>query len=141
MICFLSKYIRTVFMVFHWPRHQFLCISGDVFIHHSNLLHRSDENHSDKGRRAFLCAYNTKSNSPVIESAYPSYNKLKIVRRNYLVLCLHLSKERAFHLQCLQILTGGKVLEALWCFILICVNFLNFYNISKMHNEDVYFSI
>jgi len=49
-------------------------------MHHSNLLHRSDENTSDKGRRAFLCAYNAKSNSPVIASEYPSYNKLKTVR-------------------------------------------------------------
>lgn len=52
---------------------------GDALFFHCNLLHRSDQNRSDRGRLALICCYNAASNSPFGESKQPSYSKLDIV--------------------------------------------------------------
>lgn len=51
---------------------------GSAIFFHSNLLHRSDQNHSDHPRWAFICCYNTKHNDPYIESKHPCYSALEI---------------------------------------------------------------
>ena len=44
----------------------------------SNVLHRSDQNRSDRPRWAFICCYNTKHNDPYEESRHPRYSPLEI---------------------------------------------------------------
>ncbi len=43
-----------------------------------NLLHRSDQNTSEKPRWAFICCYNTKHNDPYKDSRHPRYTPLEI---------------------------------------------------------------
>lgn len=50
---------------------------GDAVFFHANLLHRSDQNHSQNPRWAFICCYNTRSNNPYKESRHPQYTKLE----------------------------------------------------------------
>lgn len=52
---------------------------GDAIFFHSNLLHRSDQNKSDKPRWSMICCYNAKSNDPYKESHHPRYAPLKVV--------------------------------------------------------------
>lgn len=49
---------------------------GDVLFFHANLLHRSDQNRSDKPRWAMICCYNAASNDPYKESHHPRYTPL-----------------------------------------------------------------
>lgn len=49
---------------------------GDVLFFHSNLLHRSDQNHSENPRWSMICCYNAKSNDPYKESHHPRYTPL-----------------------------------------------------------------
>ncbi len=49
---------------------------GDALFFHSNLLHRSDQNHSDHPRWSMICCYNAKSNDPYMESHHPCYTPL-----------------------------------------------------------------
>ena len=49
---------------------------GDVLFFHSNLLHRSDQNRSDKPRWAMICCYNAKHNDPYKEAHHPRYTPL-----------------------------------------------------------------
>jgi hypothetical protein len=49
---------------------------GDVLFFHSNLLHRSDQNRSDKPRWAMICCYNAARNDPYKESHHPRYTPL-----------------------------------------------------------------
>ncbi|MFL6452146.1 MAG: phytanoyl-CoA dioxygenase family protein [Bryobacteraceae bacterium] len=49
---------------------------GDVLFFHANLLHRSDQNHSDKPRWAMICCYNAASNDPYKEAQHPRYTPL-----------------------------------------------------------------
>ena len=51
---------------------------GDAVFFHANLLHRSDQNHSEHPRWAFICCYNTKSNNPYKDSRHPRYAELEI---------------------------------------------------------------
>jgi len=51
---------------------------GDAVFFHCNLLHRSDQNHSDNPRWAFICCYNAKSNDPYKESHHPNYSPLDV---------------------------------------------------------------
>ena len=51
---------------------------GSAVFFHSNLLHRSDQNKSDRPRWAFICCYNTKHNDPYKESRHPRYTPLEI---------------------------------------------------------------
>ena len=52
--------------------------SGDAVFFHANLLHRSDQNRSDRPRWAFICCYNTKQNSPFRPSRHPDYSPLDV---------------------------------------------------------------
>jgi ectoine hydroxylase len=52
---------------------------GDTLYFHANLLHRSDQNHSDHPRWSMICCYNAKSNDPYKESHHPRYTPLKKV--------------------------------------------------------------
>jgi len=49
---------------------------GDALYFHANLLHRSDQNHSDNPRWSMICCYNAKSNDPFKESHHPRYTPL-----------------------------------------------------------------
>ena len=49
---------------------------GDVLFFHSNLLHRSDQNRSEKPRWAMICCYNAASNDPYKEAHHPRYTPL-----------------------------------------------------------------
>jgi ectoine hydroxylase len=46
---------------------------GSAVFFHCNLLHRSDQNTSDRPRWAFICCYNTRRNSPYRPTKHPSY--------------------------------------------------------------------
>jgi hypothetical protein len=52
---------------------------GDAIFFHSNLLHRSDQNRSDKPRWSMICCYNAASNDPYKESHHPRYTPLNVV--------------------------------------------------------------
>lgn len=49
---------------------------GDVVFFDSNLLHRSDQNKSDKPRWSMICCYNAARNDPYKESHHPRYTPL-----------------------------------------------------------------
>jgi hypothetical protein len=55
---------------------------GDVLFFHANLLHRSDQNHSDKPRWSMICCYNAARNNPYREAQHPCYTPLKRVPDN-----------------------------------------------------------
>ena len=50
--------------------------AGDALFFHPNLLHRSDQNRSDKRRWALICCYNRADNEPVIDHHHPGYTRL-----------------------------------------------------------------
>lgn len=52
---------------------------GDALFFHANLLHRSDQNRSDKPRWSMICCYNAARNDPYKESHHPRYTPLKKV--------------------------------------------------------------
>lgn len=52
---------------------------GSAVLFHGNTLHRSDQNHSEHPRWAFICCYNTKSNDPYKDGRHPHYIPLKRV--------------------------------------------------------------
>lgn len=52
---------------------------GDALFFHANLLHRSDQNKSDKPRWSMICCYNAARNDPYKESHHPRYTLLKKV--------------------------------------------------------------
>ncbi|NOY41497.1 MAG: phytanoyl-CoA dioxygenase family protein [Planctomycetes bacterium] len=52
---------------------------GDSVFFHSNLLHRSDQNHSPNDRWALICCYNARQNSPYKEGPHPCYTPLEKV--------------------------------------------------------------
>ena len=49
---------------------------GDALYFHANLLHRSDQNHSDNPRWSMICCYNSAKNDPYKESHHPRYTPL-----------------------------------------------------------------
>jgi hypothetical protein len=49
---------------------------GDVLFFHANLLHRSDQNRSEKPRWAMICCYNAARNDPYKEAHHPRYTPL-----------------------------------------------------------------
>jgi len=49
---------------------------GDVLFFHANLLHRSDQNKSDKPRWSMICCYNAARNNPYKEHHHPRYTPL-----------------------------------------------------------------
>jgi len=52
---------------------------GDTLFFHCNLLHRSDQNRSEKPRWSMICCYNAARNDPYKESHHPRYTLLKKV--------------------------------------------------------------
>eukprot|EP00058_Branchiostoma_floridae_P027472 XP_002612963.1 hypothetical protein BRAFLDRAFT_74748 [Branchiostoma floridae] len=60
---------------------------GDALFFHCNLLHRSEQNHSDKRRWAFLVAYNRASNNPVIEHHHSRYVPMAKVANSVIKTC------------------------------------------------------
>lgn len=52
---------------------------GDALFFHCNLLHRSDQNHSDQSRWSMICCYNAARNDPYKESHHPRYTPLEVV--------------------------------------------------------------
>ncbi len=53
--------------------------AGDAMFFHCNLLHRSDQNHSDKPRWSLICCYNAARNDPYKEAQHPRYTPLEKV--------------------------------------------------------------
>jgi len=51
--------------------------AGTALFFHSNLLHTSEANLSDKPRWALICCYNTKHNDPYKEHHHPRYTPLE----------------------------------------------------------------
>jgi hypothetical protein len=49
---------------------------GDTLLFHCNLLHRSDQNHSEKPRWSMICCYNAARNDPYKEHHHPRYTPL-----------------------------------------------------------------
>jgi hypothetical protein len=61
-------------------RHELVyveCEPGDVLFFHSNLLHRSDQNHSANPRWSLICCYNARANDPYKETRHPRYTRLE----------------------------------------------------------------
>jgi hypothetical protein len=52
---------------------------GAALFFDSNLLHRSDQNHSENPRWSMICCYNAARNNPYKESHHPRYTPLKKV--------------------------------------------------------------
>jgi ectoine hydroxylase-related dioxygenase (phytanoyl-CoA dioxygenase family) len=52
---------------------------GDVLFFHCNLLHRSDQNRSEKPRWSMICCYNAARNDPYADSHHPRYTPLQTV--------------------------------------------------------------
>jgi ectoine hydroxylase len=52
---------------------------GDALFFHANLLHRSDQNHSEHPRWSMICCYNARSNDPYKEAHHPRYTPLNKV--------------------------------------------------------------
>jgi len=53
--------------------------AGDAVFFHSNLLHRSDQNRSEKPRWSLICCYNAARNDPYKDSHHPRYTPLEKV--------------------------------------------------------------
>lgn len=52
---------------------------GDALFFHSNLLHRSDKNESERPRWSLICCYNTRHNDPFVrDGRHPNYSPLEI---------------------------------------------------------------
>jgi ectoine hydroxylase-related dioxygenase (phytanoyl-CoA dioxygenase family) len=51
---------------------------GAAVLFHCNLLHRSDQNHSDQPRWSLICCYNAARNNPYRESRHPCYSHLDV---------------------------------------------------------------
>ncbi|XP_013396824.1 probable phytanoyl-CoA dioxygenase [Lingula anatina] len=60
---------------------------GDAMIFHCNLLHRSDQNHSQNRRWAYLVCYNRASNDPVYKHHYANYTPLIKVQNSRIKEC------------------------------------------------------
>ena len=52
---------------------------GDALFFHCNLLHRSDQNHSEQPRWSMICCYNAARNDPYKESRHPRYTPLEVM--------------------------------------------------------------
>lgn len=59
--------------------------AGGAIFFHSNLLHRSDQNTSEKPRWSYICCYNTKHNDPYKESKHPRYTPLNVLPNSALL--------------------------------------------------------
>ncbi|XP_042891095.1 probable phytanoyl-CoA dioxygenase [Penaeus japonicus] len=61
--------------------------SGDVLFFHSNLLHTSDQNASERRRWAFIVAFNQRSNNPYKEHHHPQYTPMTKVPDSAVLEC------------------------------------------------------
>lgn len=61
--------------------------AGDALFFHCNLLHKSEQNNSDRRRWAFLIAYNRATNDPVIPHHHPQYTPLVKVSNSEILNC------------------------------------------------------
>jgi hypothetical protein len=52
---------------------------GDVVFFDANLLHRSDQNHSENPRWSLICCYNAARNDPYKDAHHPRYTPLRKV--------------------------------------------------------------
>lgn len=50
---------------------------GTGLFFHANLLHRSDQNHSDRPRWSLIACYNTRHNDPYCAGRHPNYQPLE----------------------------------------------------------------
>jgi len=50
---------------------------GDTLFFHCNLLHRSDQNSSEKPRWSLICCYNAARNDPFKDAPHPRYTPLQ----------------------------------------------------------------
>ncbi|XP_070581924.1 L-proline trans-4-hydroxylase-like isoform X2 [Ptychodera flava] len=73
---------KKIFPLFHVQLNP-----GDALYFHSNLLHRSDQNLSDRRRWALICSYNRASNNPFREHHHPFYTPLKMVPNSAIGEC------------------------------------------------------
>jgi ectoine hydroxylase-related dioxygenase (phytanoyl-CoA dioxygenase family) len=66
------------------PLHYVDMQGGDAIFFHGNLLHRSDQNRSEKSRWSYICCYNTRHNDPFKVHHHPSYHPLSVVEDDQL---------------------------------------------------------
>lgn len=52
---------------------------GDALFFHCNLLHRSDQNRSERSRWSYICCYNAARNNPYKVHHHPQYHPLEVV--------------------------------------------------------------
>ncbi|XP_076454925.1 L-proline trans-4-hydroxylase-like isoform X2 [Babylonia areolata] len=64
---------------------------GDALFFHCNLLHTSSANTSPDRRWAFLCAFNRRSNDPVLPHHHPAYTPLTIVPNDAIKTCTNIT--------------------------------------------------
>ena len=50
--------------------------AGSAVLFHANLLHRSDQNYSERPRWALICCFNTRHNDPYKPGRHPGYSPL-----------------------------------------------------------------
>ena len=60
---------------------------GDALFFHCNLLHRSDQNHSEFRRWVMITSYNKRKNNPVYEHHCPFYHPLNMISDKEILLC------------------------------------------------------
>ena len=72
--------------------------AGDALFFHSNVLHKSDQNNSDRRRWAFIMSYNMASNDPVLPHHHPQYTPLIKVREKggRMMLCFLRSEMKRY---------------------------------------------
>lgn len=61
--------------------------SGDALFFHSNLLHTSDQNTSERRRWVFIIAFNRRSNNPYKEHHHPQYTPMTKVPDSAVLEC------------------------------------------------------
>jgi len=65
--------------------------AGDAVVFHCNLLHRSNQNHSDRRRWSFISCYNAASNNPTKEHHHASYTPIAKVNNSEIMKCKNLN--------------------------------------------------
>jgi ectoine hydroxylase-related dioxygenase (phytanoyl-CoA dioxygenase family) len=61
--------------------------AGDGLFFHSNLLHSSEQNHSDLRRWVMISGYNTRRNNPLYKHHCPCYHPLQILPNSAITSC------------------------------------------------------
>ena len=68
---------------------------GDALFFHCNLLHRSDQNHSDFRRWVMITSFKQKKNNSKIKHHHPFYHPLKIIANEAILKCDPLVNSKA----------------------------------------------